>query len=50
MAVDLVSYGGWKKNLRLANQDIELIVTAEVGPRIIRLGFIGRPSEFMSSS
>jgi len=46
MAAEVVSYGGWKKNLRLANREIELIVTAEVGPRIIRLGFIGGPNEF----
>ncbi|MBP1601612.1 MAG: hypothetical protein H6Q06_1763 [Acidobacteria bacterium] len=46
MAADVVSYGGWKKNLRLANREIELIVTAEVGPRIIRLGFLGGPNEF----
>src|SRR5512139_2901919 len=46
MAADVVSYGGWKKTLRLANKEIELIVTAEVGPRIIRLGFTGGPNEF----
>jgi hypothetical protein len=46
MAAELVSYGGWKKNLRLTNKEIELVVTAEVGPRIIRLGFIGGPNEF----
>ena len=46
MAVEVVSYGGWQHNLRLANREIELIVTAEVGPRIIRLGFIGGPNEF----
>jgi len=47
MSVTVVPYGGWQKNLRLANKEIELIVTAEVGPRIIRLGFIGGPNEFV---
>ncbi len=45
MAVEVVSYGGWKKNLRLSNRQMELIVTAEVGPRIIRLGFLEGPNE-----
>jgi hypothetical protein len=39
--VETVEYRGWKRNVRLANGEIELLVTAEVGPRIIRLGFIG---------
>ncbi|MFH0953493.1 MAG: hypothetical protein V1873_04100 [Verrucomicrobiota bacterium] len=39
MAVEMVPYGGWQKNLRLANDETELIVTLEVGPRIIHYGF-----------
>ncbi len=35
MNVDYVSFGGWKNNLRLTNGQIELIVTLDVGPRII---------------
>ena len=41
-----VEYGGWKRNVRLANAEIELIVTQEVGPRVIRLGFIGGTNVF----
>jgi hypothetical protein len=41
-----VEYGGWKHCRRLANDEIELIATTEVGPRIIRLGFIGEPNVF----
>ena len=41
-----VSYGGWPRCIRLANQNIELIATTDVGPRIIRLGFIGSPNLF----
>jgi hypothetical protein len=37
--MDKLSYGGWENCYRLANDQIELIVTADVGPRIIRLGF-----------
>jgi hypothetical protein len=41
-----VSYGGWPRCIRLANQNIELIATTDVGPRIIRIGFIGAPNLF----
>ena len=35
MAVDHVSFGGWANNLRLANKQAELIITLDVGPRVI---------------
>jgi hypothetical protein len=33
--MDIVEYRGWKHNLRLANGNAELIVTLDVGPRVI---------------
>jgi hypothetical protein len=30
-----VEYGGWKNNLKISNGDAELVVTLDVGPRII---------------
>jgi hypothetical protein len=33
--IDLVEYRGWKNNLRLSNGEVELIVTLDVGPRVI---------------
>src|SRR5262245_58326048 len=33
--VDVIEYRGWKNNLRLANADAELVVTLDVGPRVI---------------
>lgn len=41
-----VSYGGWPRCIRLANRDIELIATTDIGPRLIRFGFIGGPNLF----
>ncbi len=41
-----VSYGGWPRCIRLANQNIELIATTDIGPRIIRFGFVGAPNLF----
>lgn len=36
-----VEYGGWANNIKLSNGAIELIATADVGPRILRFGFVG---------
>lgn len=33
--MDLIEYRGWKNNLRLTNNEVELVVTLDVGPRII---------------
>jgi hypothetical protein len=35
VTVEQVEYRGWKHNLRLSNNDVELIATLDVGPRII---------------
>src|SRR4029077_6114000 len=35
MAVEYSSFAGWGKNLKLFNDAVELIITLEVGPRII---------------
>ncbi len=44
--MEKISYGGWNNCYRLANDQVELIVTADVGPRIIRFGFIGQENIF----
>lgn len=46
MRVDRVPYGGWENCLRIAASGIELIATVDVGPRIIRFGFVGGENEF----
>jgi hypothetical protein len=42
-----MNYKGWPNCYRLANESIELIVTTDVGPRIIRFGFVGGDNEFV---
>ncbi len=37
----ITGYGGWPNCIRLANDSIELLATADVGPRVIRFGFTG---------
>lgn len=41
-----VTYQGWRNCYRLANKEIELILTGDVGPRVIRFGFIGGANVF----
>ena len=47
-AIDVkkVSYGGWPNCFRIRNALVDLVVTTDVGPRVIRFGFIGGPNEF----
>jgi hypothetical protein len=35
MPMDVVEYRGWKNNLLLTNGEVELVVTLDVGPRVI---------------
>ncbi|HIC89079.1 MAG TPA: hypothetical protein EYP04_06720 [Anaerolineae bacterium] len=44
--IETIAYQGWPNCRRLANNAVELIVTTDVGPRIIRFGFIGGENEF----
>ncbi len=39
-----VPYGGWANNLLLSNGQIELVATLDVGPRLIRFGFVDGPN------
>ena len=39
-------YRGWPNCYRLSNGLIDLIVTTDVGPRVIRFGFVGEENEF----
>ncbi len=44
--VSKVEYKGWKNNLRLDNGDVELIVTLDVGPRVISYRLAGGHNVF----
>jgi len=44
--IEKVNYGGWPNCYRISNGTVELIVTSDVGPRIIRYGFIGGQNLF----
>jgi hypothetical protein len=44
--MEKTTYGGWRNCYRLTNDLIDLVVTADVGPRVIRFGFVDRANQF----
>lgn len=44
--VEKINYQGWRNCYRVGNGEIELIVTGDVGPRVIRFGFVGGQNLF----
>lgn len=47
VTIEKVPYAGWPNCYRLSNEVIELIVTTDVGPRVIRCGFVGSKNLFV---
>ncbi|MBU4483462.1 MAG: hypothetical protein KKG62_05095 [Actinobacteria bacterium] len=39
-------FGGWKNCIRMTNGEVEIIITTDVGPRIVRFGFVGDQNLF----
>lgn len=44
--MEKIPYQGWPNCYRLSNAAVDLIVTADVGPRIMRYGFVGGQNQF----
>ena len=44
--VEKIEYKGWRNCYRVSNGEVELIVTGDVGPRVIRFGFVGGQNVF----
>lgn len=44
--VEKTAYGGWPTCYRISNGTVELIVTGDVGPRVIRYSFVGGQNIF----
>ena len=44
--LEKISYGGWDNCYRLSNDIVDLVITTDVGPRIIRFGFVGQGNVF----
>jgi len=41
------NYKNWPNSYTMSNDKIELVALSDVGPRIIRYGFIGEPNQFV---
>lgn len=46
MKIENITYRKWKKCVKISAGDTELVITREVGPRIIRYGFAGAQNIF----
>jgi hypothetical protein len=44
--VEKIEYKGWHNCYRVSNGEVELVVTGDVGPRVIRFGFVGGQNLF----
>jgi hypothetical protein len=42
--IDLIEYGGWRRNVRLRAGGAEAILSLDVGPRVLFYGFAGDPA------
>ena len=39
--IEKINYQGWPNSYRVTNGEVELVVTSDIGPRIIRYAFVG---------
>jgi hypothetical protein len=44
--IEITAYQGWPNCYRISNGVVEAIVTGDVGPRVIRYGFVGGQNLF----
>ena len=46
MVQEKIAYGGWPNCIKISNDEIELIVTTDMGPRIVSFGYINQQNFF----
>jgi hypothetical protein len=44
--IEKINYQGWPNSYRMTNGEVELVVTSDIGPRIIRYAFVGARNLF----
>jgi len=44
---DKYSWRGWPNCIHISNGEVDLIGTTDVGPRIMRYGFVGQKNLFL---
>jgi hypothetical protein len=46
IAIEKINFKGWAKSWRVSNGEVELILTGDVGPRVMHFGFVGGQNFF----
>ena len=41
VTIEKIDFKGWPNSYRMTNGEVELVITGDIGPRIMRYGFIG---------
>ncbi len=44
--IEKINYKGWPNSYRITNGEVELVVTSDIGPRIMRYAFVGGQNLF----
>src|SRR3981081_3813324 len=44
--IEKTNYKGWPNSYRISNGEVEAVVTSDIGPRIMRYGFVGGQNFF----
>src|SRR5215469_322055 len=44
--IEKINYKGWPNSYRVSNGQVELVITSDIGPRIMRYGFVGGQNLF----
>jgi hypothetical protein len=46
LQIEKLAYKGWPNSYRVSNGAVELVITGDIGPRIMRYGFVGSQNFF----
>jgi hypothetical protein len=46
MTIEKIDYRGWPNSYRISNGEVEAVITSDVGPRVMRYGFVGGQNFF----
>src|SRR4051812_48002004 len=44
--IEKTNYKGWANSYKVSNGEVELVITSDIGPRIMRYGFVGGQNFF----
>ncbi|MBC7765445.1 MAG: hypothetical protein H7Y41_03085 [Hyphomonadaceae bacterium] len=48
--IEEIQYGSWGRCVSISNEQVDLVATLDIGPRIIRFGVIGKPNMFFEDT